>query len=100
MSSSSGGETHSNNAIRTAAVAGGAAGDHTVTGIKEEDALKSVLHFQGDGTQLTGVEDLTSEFSITGDDTINNATGTDTTNGFLVVIYIEAHARGDDLNRN
>lgn len=33
------------------------------------------------------VADLTGEFSITGDNTINNAGGTDTTGAVLVVVY-------------
>ena len=71
-------------------VAGGAAGDFTVTGITADDTILEVIHYQGDGTQLTGVEDLTAEFSITAADTINNTGGTATTNGFLVVRYARA----------
>lgn len=94
-------ESHTDLALRQTVITGGAAGDHTVTGIKSEDVLKAVNHLVGDGTQLTGaVNDLTDEFSISGDDTINNDAGTDTTNGVLIVTYIAADPDGGDLNRN
>lgn len=69
--------------LRTAAIAGGGAGAHTVTGIKLGDKLCSVLHF----TPSTSIADLTSEFSITADDTIDNTGGTATTSDFLIVFY-------------
>ncbi len=93
-------ETHTNLALRVTVVDGGAAGDHTVTGIKTNDVLKSVVHLEGDGTQLTGAADLTDEFSITDDDTINNDGGTSSANGVLLVVYIAADPSGADLNRD
>ena len=76
-------------AFKTAVIDGGAAGDHTVTGIATADQIVSVVHLVGDGTQLTGAAALTSEFSITATNTINNAGGTATTNGKLIVTYID-----------
>lgn len=74
-------------AVKTTIVAGGAAGDHTVTGIKARDTLVSVLHQDYTDASETG-DDLTGEFSISADDTINNGGGTATTGGFLVVTYL------------
>lgn len=73
--------------VRVAVVAGGAAGDLTVTGIAVGDTLISVLRFVGGGTDVTDVTDLTGEFTISAADTINNAGGTATTGSKLVVIY-------------
>lgn len=75
------------NPLQSAAIAGGAAGDHTVAGIAPEDQLVSVLHLSGDGTNLQGADELVDEFTITAADTINNAGGTATTNGRLVILY-------------
>lgn len=70
-------------AVTQVSIAGGAAGDHTVTGIKPRDTLVSVLQIED-----TDVSDLTSEFSISADDTINNADGTATTGDALIVTYL------------
>jgi hypothetical protein len=67
---------------KTAVIAGGAAGNHTVTGISIYDRLVSVIHNTA-GT----LADLTSEFTITATNTINNAAGTDTSSDQLLVIY-------------
>lgn len=64
---------------------GGAAGDITVSGISVEDQLISVVNLD-DGA------DLTSEFSITEADTINNAGGTATTDDTLLVLYNDKDA--------
>lgn len=61
-------------------VAGAAAGDITVTGIKADDVLKSVLNLT-DGTNVT------AEFTITADDTINNTGETATTGDVLLVVW-------------
>ena len=72
--------------LQSTIIAGGAAGNHTVTGIRVGDNLVAVL--QIDATDATETyADLTAEFTITGDDTINNVGGTDTTGSGLVVIY-------------
>jgi len=73
-------------AVKATIIAGGAAGDHTVTGIEVGDALRAVLFI--DATDASeAYTDLTAEFSITADDTINNAGGTATTGGGLVVVW-------------
>lgn len=89
--------THTRSNIKLALIAGGAAGDHTVTGIKFGDGKRSYL-----GDQLIGVlhqdgtsgilVDLTSEFSITADNTINNTGGTATTSDWLIVFYADMDA--------
>ena len=68
--------------IRWFVATGGSAGDITVTGIVLGDKLSLVLN-QADGL------DLTSEFSITAADTINNTGGTDTTGDLLLVCYFD-----------
>jgi hypothetical protein len=59
---------------------GAAAGDITVTGILADDVLKSVIN-------LTDGTDVTSEFTVTADDTINNTGGTATTGDTLLVVW-------------
>lgn len=66
---------------------GGAAGNHTVSGIRVGDSLISVIQFDVDTDGIVGVADLTSEFTITGNDTINNTGGTNTTGDKLYVLY-------------
>lgn len=61
-------------------IIGGAAGNHTVTGIKVGDVLKAVL-------DLTDGVDLTSEFTISATDTINNTGGTVTTADLILVVW-------------
>ena len=72
-----------------ALISGGAAGNHTVTGIKTDDELFLVLYLAGAGTDVTDVSDLTGEFSISADNTINNTGGTATTGGKLLVLYYD-----------
>jgi len=80
-------------AVRITVIAGGAAGNHTVTGIAVGDALRAVLQLDftlaegAPNTRTWAVSDLTSEFSVAAADTINNAGGTDTTGQILVVVY-------------
>ena len=80
-------------AVKTTVIAGGAAGDHTVTGIATDDALRAVLELDftlaegAPNTRTWAVADLTSEFSIGAADTINNTGGTDTSGAVLVVVY-------------
>lgn len=77
-------------AVLTAAIiSGGAAGDHTVTGIATTDKLVMVLHLAGAGSDVTDIEDLTSEFSISAADTINNDGGTSSASGKLLVLYLD-----------
>jgi hypothetical protein len=64
-------------------VSGAVAGDITVTGIAASDRLISVLCYIAGA----GLSDLTSEFRISGASTINNAGGTNTIAGVLIVTY-------------
>lgn len=73
--------------LKTAVIAGGAAGPLTVTGIAALDQLVSVVRFIGAGTDVTDVSDLTSEFSISAANTITNVGGTATTGDKLLVVY-------------
>lgn len=81
--------------VRTSYAPGGAAGAHTVTGISEnEDRLISVIAITftlTEGAPNTvdsfQVDDLTDEFTISADDTIDNTGGTDTTGNLLVVVW-------------
>ena len=68
-------------------MAGGSAGNFTVTGIATADALISVVLLAGAGTAVTDVTDLTSQFTITAANTINNTGGTASTGGKLQVFY-------------
>lgn len=72
-------------------VAGAAAGDVTVTGIKTTDKLVAVLDIAG--------TDLTSEFTISAADTINNVGGTSSAASQLIVAYFSADSRGGSLSR-
>ena len=67
-----------------ATIAGAAAGDHTVTGIKTTDELVAVVHV--DDTTHAGT-DKTSEYTISAADTINNTGGTASTGAHVVVAY-------------
>ena len=77
---------------KTAVVSGGAAGDITVTGIKTGDELSAVVYYVGAGTAVTDVVDLTSEFTISAADTIDNTGGTATTGGKLEVRWTKLTA--------
>ena len=79
------------NLVQTVA-AGAAAGNVTVTGIKPQDYLLSVIN-------LTDGEDITDEFTITAVNTINNTGGGTTATDTLLVLYARADAKGGDLNR-
>lgn len=70
--------------LKVVAVSGGSAGDVTVSGISPDDALVAVINIDFSGSAL---EDLTSEFEITDDDTINNTGGTGTDD--LIVVYFD-----------
>jgi len=69
-----------------AVISGGSAGDHTVTGISIGDELIYVYEQNGTSGLIT---DLTSEFSITKSDTINNTGGTSTSSDKLLVLYLD-----------
>ena len=75
-----------------------AAGDHTVTGITTDDVILAVVGFTialGEGTPNTAeftALNITDEFSIKGDDTVNNATGTNLTDSFAICIWLDKDA--------
>lgn len=78
-------------------VAGGAAGNHTLTGAAVGDALSGVIYVVKGTENLTAVSDLTAEFTGSGkgiidDDVIANGGGTDTTGGYLIVGWIDKTA--------
>jgi hypothetical protein len=70
-------------------VTGGVAGNLTATGIATTSKLLSVVQFLGAGTAVTGLADLTSQFSIASANTINNTGGTNTTGSQLLVTWIQ-----------
>jgi hypothetical protein len=70
---------------QNALVAGGAAGDIAVAGIELGDRLDQVICYVYTAGVTTDVLDLTSEFMITADGTINNTGGTVTTGNKLLV---------------
>jgi len=72
--------------VKATLIAGGAAGNHTVSGISTGDHLVAVL--QVDATDASETyDDLTSEFTISAANTINNTGGTNTTGSGLLVIW-------------
>lgn len=92
------GRTRDRQYLKTAIVNGGAAGDITVTGISTADTIEyiygaaftinSATPADNDPIDLTSsVGDLTSEFTISAADTINNTGGTATTDNILFVSY-------------
>ena len=74
--------------LKVTLVAGGSAGDHTVTGITTADQIAFVGHFST-AAAIATLADLTSEFSITGTNTINTGGGTDTSSDQLMVMWLD-----------
>lgn len=72
---------------RLANIAGGAAGDLTVTGIKVGDEILNVINM------TTGAE-LATQFEITADDTINNTGGTSSAGARVLVRYYSTPTGG------
>lgn len=70
------------------------AGDHTVPGIIATDQIAKIRAIEFVGGAPTNVHDLTSEFSVTGDDTLNNAGGTDTSNMLVIGTFVLGYRRG------
>ena len=75
--------------LKTAVITGGAAGNHTVTGIRVGEVLAFVWHFTPHDTAQV-FADLTSEFvgsalGITADNVITNTGGTDTSSDQLII---------------
>jgi hypothetical protein len=80
--------------VRTAYIAGGSAGAHTLTGIQDDfDMIIQVTHLaltEGAPNTFSAPDDLTSEFTISDDDEIDNTAGTDSTGGLLIVVWYDA----------
>lgn len=74
--------------LQTDLVAGGAAGNLTLTGVAVGDELVFVGVFTT-AAAITSFADLTAEFSITATNTINNTGGTSTASNQLMVIWID-----------
>lgn len=74
--------------IQTDLVAGGAAGNLTLTGVAVGDELVFVGRFST-AAAIATLTDLTAEFSITATNTINNTGGTATTGDTLMVIWVD-----------
>lgn len=66
--------------VRETVITGGAAGDLTVTGINLGDELVSVMN-------VTDWTDVTAEFSIKANNTINNTGGTTTATKKVKVLW-------------
>lgn len=75
-----------NSKLERSTIAGGAAGNHTVAGVGASDTLVSVVRVTAAGVYSV----LTSEFSVTAANTINNAAGTATSNDILHIEWIQA----------
>lgn len=71
--------------LKQTLISGGAAGNHTVAGIAVGDEIVSVLHY----TTGAALANLTSEFTITAANTINNTGGTATTSDQLWVTWAD-----------
>ncbi len=74
--------------VRTSIIQGGAVGNFTLTGIKQhKDFIVSVIYIPFPSvTPWAAPSDISSEFSISADNTITNTT-TNTTNGLLLVTW-------------
>jgi len=76
-------------AIGSAIIPGAAAGAHTLAGpINLDDDLLSVAHVSAD---LVTLVDLTSEFTITAANVIDNTAGTTSAGNFLLVVWAEGN---------
>jgi hypothetical protein len=74
--------------VRQAVIDGGAAGALVLTGVLATDRLISVARLNRDATAANvDLDDLTAEFSISDDDEITNAGGTNTTGDALLVTW-------------
>lgn len=74
--------------LKQTIVAGGAAGNITVTGIAVNDRIVSVIKIDATDASET-FSDLTAEFTVTAVNTINNTGGTASTGSGLLVTYFD-----------
>ncbi len=71
------------------------AGNHTLTGIRSEDGLVAVVGVKlalseaAPNTITWTFVDLTSEFTISADNTLENAGGTSLADTFCLVVYVD-----------
>lgn len=81
-------------AVKTRSVAGAAAGNIAVAGIKKGDRLISV--------QPVGVAsaNLVGEFTITADDMINNVGGTSSAGQFVLVVWETTQGGREEFTRS
>jgi hypothetical protein len=87
--------------IKQFVVTGGAAGNLTATGILTTDVLVAAIVLNRDATAANiDLVDLTSEFSITAADTINNTGGTATTGDEVLVTVLRSGAGNTPCGRN
>lgn len=77
--------------MKSRLVTGAAAGNLIVTGIRAGDRIITVLDMGVAGTNLR------SEFTVTADDTINNAGGTSTATHLVLVQWIAKNTRGANI---
>ncbi|MBA2704130.1 MAG: hypothetical protein H0U60_09790 [Blastocatellia bacterium] len=78
--------------VKSRTVAGAAAGNLTVTGIKKGDKVVTVVAVSAPGAGIA------SEFTVTADNTINNTGGTSTAGVTAVLVqWIRKDPRGADL---
>jgi hypothetical protein len=70
-------------------ITGGAAGNHTLTGIAIGDALSGIVYVAKGAENLTAVSDLGTEFTILDTDVIENAGHTATTGGYLIISWLD-----------
>lgn len=70
-------------------IAGGSAGNHTLTGVAVGDELSGVLYAATADGKVSTITDLSSEFTILDDDVVENAGHTDTTSGYLIIGWID-----------
>ena len=76
---------------------GDTAGDHTLTGVNTDDQIARVEAIEFAVGVPSAIHDLTSEFSITDDDTLNNDGGTDTSDMIVVVTLVFGYRQGTTL---
>ena len=81
------GDSQQGGTLKAVPITGGVAGDHTVTGIAVGDRIVAVLQFTTAAAIATLDADLSSEFTVTAADTINNAAGTDTSADRLLIFW-------------
>lgn len=88
--------------LRSRHVAGAAAGNITVAGIKLGDRIIEVSGFgltEAAPNTFSGIVDLTSEFTVTADNTINNTGGTSSAAKILHITW-ETVGGGRALGRS